>query len=192
MKKNNYNNDMVRINLSDDTNSIDRKSIEFVDTLIHMTENGTLKWIEMDYGKYKMMADSVKEKAMRYRNNTLSPLQTAAAALAQNMYLSAAKTIEKKAFYVHSSNNVIIFFIRQIDFCFSFPVTDYSLELISDNDDLSKCYVYETEFSDSDIKKETLRRLDEAILPDDYDSNTSNQAMNFMDDVINGNVKFDK
>ena len=83
MKKNN---DLVKINLSDNTNSIDKKSIEFVDTLIRLTENKALRWTEMDISQYNELSDSVKEKVKRFRsNNSLSSMETVASILVKKV-----------------------------------------------------------------------------------------------------------
>lgn len=173
----------------------DKKSIAFVNSLIRMTENNTLHWKEMDVDKYLFLSNSVRDKIKTLRKNIpVSSLETAASIFAdyEKSISSAVRTKEKNVFYVNSSNNVMIFFIREIDYSFAFPLTEYSLELISDNDDPSKCYIHETEFSNPNIMKESLMKLSRVILPNALDNSISDLANDFIDDVINGKVNFNK
>lgn len=175
--------------------STDKKSIAFVNSLIRMTENNTLHWKEMDVDKYLFLSNSVRDKIKTLRKNVpVSSLETAASIFAdyEKSICSAVRTKEKNVFYVNSSNNVMIFFIREIDYSFAFPLTEYSLELISDNDDPSKCYIHETEFSNPNIMKENLMKLSRVILPNALDNSISELANDFIDDVINGKVNFNK
>lgn len=175
--------------------STDKKSIAFVNSLIRMTENNTLHWKEMDVNKYLFLSNSVRDKIKTLRKNVpVSSLETAASILAdyEKSISTAVRTKEKNVFYVNSSNNVMIFFIREIDYSFAFPITEYSLELISDNDDPSKCYIHETEFSNPNIMKENLMKLSRVILPNALDNSISELANDFIDDVINGKVNFNK